>query len=319
VVRFEVRTLDDIRALGCNDLEDEREFAAVARLSEVNLGLYRTFLQPWVRAPATAGSAELLRRLSPARLQFELFSDQNPFMQPVAAMADWVRAHRRPAAADNPLLAGQEFVSRQIEAGLDAYRDGRDRLQEAIFHATYGSPLVQALLGLRASDAPPRPRPGREPEELAFVEGRIEELRADMAKGGLREAVLRALLYIGLPAKAVDERSVAVIRQIRREQEQALPLPAFKALVRDQFLMLLIDEERTIATLPELIQGHEPDAPGAVAMIEQVVRAHGDLGEEAEARLRAVREIFGAVEDKGDRQKGQRRSSLAGATGTAAE
>ena len=36
--------------LGGNDLEDERKFAAVARLSEVNLGLYRTFLQPWVRA-----------------------------------------------------------------------------------------------------------------------------------------------------------------------------------------------------------------------------------------------------------------------------
>ena len=41
------RTLDDIRALGGNDLEDERKFAAVARLSEINLGLYRTFLQPW--------------------------------------------------------------------------------------------------------------------------------------------------------------------------------------------------------------------------------------------------------------------------------
>jgi hypothetical protein len=27
---------DDIRALGCNSLEDEREFAAVARVSELN-------------------------------------------------------------------------------------------------------------------------------------------------------------------------------------------------------------------------------------------------------------------------------------------
>ena len=65
VVRFEQRTLDDIRALGCNDLEDERKFAAVARLSEINLGLYRTFLQPWVRAATTEQSAQLLRQLSP--------------------------------------------------------------------------------------------------------------------------------------------------------------------------------------------------------------------------------------------------------------
>ena len=318
IARFEARTLEDIRALGCNDLADEREFAAVARLSEINLGLYRTFLQPWVRAAATAGSAELLRRLHPARLQFEMFSDRNPFMQPVGAMADWVREHRRPAAAGNPLMAGQELVSRQIEAGLDAYRDWRDAASEAMFHATYGSPLLQALLGLRASEDAPRPRPGREPEQLAFVQRRVEELRAGMVKGGLREAAVRALLYVGLPTKAVDERGFALIRKLRSEQEQSLPLPAFKALVRDQFLMLLVDEKRAIATLPGLVQGHEAEARAIVTMIEQVARASGDLGEEAEARLRSVGKIFGAAVHVGDRTRGQRRSSVALATGTAA-
>ena len=42
------------------------QFAAVARLSEINLGLYRTFLQPWVRAAVTPQPAQLLRRLSPS-------------------------------------------------------------------------------------------------------------------------------------------------------------------------------------------------------------------------------------------------------------
>ena len=41
VMRCEARTLDDIRALGGNDLEDERRFATAARLSEINLALYR--------------------------------------------------------------------------------------------------------------------------------------------------------------------------------------------------------------------------------------------------------------------------------------
>ena len=67
VVRFEQRTLDDIRALGCNDLEDERKFAAVARLSEINLGLYRTFLQPWVRAATTEQSARAAAAAEPRR------------------------------------------------------------------------------------------------------------------------------------------------------------------------------------------------------------------------------------------------------------
>ena len=43
-------TLDDIRALGGNDAADDRRFATVARMSEVNLALYRTFAQPFVRA-----------------------------------------------------------------------------------------------------------------------------------------------------------------------------------------------------------------------------------------------------------------------------
>ena len=50
VMRCEARTLDDIRALGGNDAADERRFATAARVSEINLSLYRTFAQPVVRA-----------------------------------------------------------------------------------------------------------------------------------------------------------------------------------------------------------------------------------------------------------------------------
>src|SRR5262249_23251136 len=46
VMRCEQRTLDDIRALGGNDAADERRFATAARVSGMNLALYRTFMQP---------------------------------------------------------------------------------------------------------------------------------------------------------------------------------------------------------------------------------------------------------------------------------
>src|SRR6478609_4465469 len=69
LVRFEARTLDDIRSLGGNDEEDERAFATVARLSEINLGLYRTCVQPWVRAWVNDGFASWMRQLHPLRLQ----------------------------------------------------------------------------------------------------------------------------------------------------------------------------------------------------------------------------------------------------------
>ena len=37
-------------------------------------------------------------------------------------MAEHAREERRPAAADNPLVALQESISKQIVAGLDAWR-----------------------------------------------------------------------------------------------------------------------------------------------------------------------------------------------------
>ena len=134
-------------------------------------------------------------------------------MAPVAAAAELVRADRRPVAADNPFLAAQKPLSGQVVAALDGWRDWRDAMVEATFHAIYGSPVVQALLGLRASDAPPRARPGREPEEIAFVQQRIAELKARMGQGGLREAFVRAIIYVRLPELAADERGFAVLQQ----------------------------------------------------------------------------------------------------------
>jgi pimeloyl-ACP methyl ester carboxylesterase len=306
IARFEPRTLDDIRALGGNDLEDERAFAAVARLSAVNLGLYRSFVQPWVRATSTEETAEWLRRLHPARMQFEMFSDKNPFMRPVAEMAAWVREHRRPVEADNPFLAAQELASRQIEAALDGYRDWRAGLQEAAFHAFYRNPLLQALLGLRASDVAPRPRPGREPEELAFIQERIAELRAGLAQGGLREATIRATLHVVRAGKGADERAFAVIRKARNEQEQALPLAEFKALIRDQYLMLVLDEEAALEALPRLLRGHEDLAPAAFALVETVVTAAGPLSEAGRERLARIAELFGVGGNVGE-QRGSRK------------
>ena len=50
VMRCERRTLDDIRALGGNSPEDELRFATVARVSEINRGLYHSLVSPAVRS-----------------------------------------------------------------------------------------------------------------------------------------------------------------------------------------------------------------------------------------------------------------------------
>ena len=66
--RLEPRSLDDIRALGENSLEDEMRFAAAQRISDINLRLYETFVAPYVRAAVTPEMAATLRELHPNRM-----------------------------------------------------------------------------------------------------------------------------------------------------------------------------------------------------------------------------------------------------------
>lgn len=288
IARFEARTLDDIRALGGNSMEDERRFAAAARVSEINLGLYRTFVSPWVRAISNESVAEGLRRLHPLRLQYELLSDRNPWAHSIAQAAAAVQADRRPVSPDNPWLGWEKQISKQITAALDTYGELRDRTYEQIFMDIYGMPLLQALVGLCGTDGAPRRKPGKELEHLEAVARRIEDLKAHIEEGGAREAAIRALLYIGLPEGAADERGFAVMREMREEQGRGLRLPEFKAVVRQQFLMLLLDEEAAIAAIPAMVKRDTEAAQKILPALRRVIAARGELGQEGRRRLERI-------------------------------
>jgi hypothetical protein len=57
----------------------------------------------------------------------------------------------------------------------------------------------------------------------------MAQLRARVKEGGLPEAAIRSLIYIGLAGAGVDERAFEVIRRIRAGQCQGLSLQEFKA------------------------------------------------------------------------------------------
>src|SRR5712675_1713894 len=143
VMRCEARTLDDIRAMGGNSPEDERRFAAAKRVSEINLAAYQKYLQPWIKGMVKPQVAEMMRNLHPLRLQYEAFSSQNPLMKTVETAAEKVREQRKPTASDNPFVAFQETMSKQIVSALDKWRDSQEALSEALFLSVYGSPALQ--------------------------------------------------------------------------------------------------------------------------------------------------------------------------------
>ncbi len=282
LVRFVTRSLDDIRALGSNSEEDDRCFATAARVSEINLGLYRTFMRPWIRGLANDSMSTWMRNLHPLRLQYEMFSTKNPFVQSMDAFLDRSRDDRRVVSADNPMWRAQEQLSEHIAKSLDAYREWRDAMFEATFYAVYGSPVLQALVGLKASDRNVRAQSANDSARRALVNQRIEELKRSIADGGPREAVTRALLYVRMPEGTVDERGFNLLRRVREEAGSGMSLADFKKLVRDQYFMLQLDQRKCLDTIPELL-ATDPDL--AATLIDRLRRVVNVVGQ-AETRKR---------------------------------
>jgi hypothetical protein len=296
VMRCEQRTLDDIRALGANDAADERRFATAARVSEMNLALYRTFAQPWVRAMCPPGVADARPKMHPLELQYSLFSDENPFLAPVATWARHVQENRTPVAKDNPFLAFQELMSKQIVAGLEAFGEMRDAFGEQLFLAIYGSPVLQAAVGIDPADVSRPRQAGSSPLHRQLVETRIAQLKTQMTQGGVPEGLVRALLYVGAPRGSVDERGFEAIRHIRAAHaavSQPMSLAHFKAMVRDQFLMLLVDQPAAIASLPGLLPQDPEIRRKAFGLLRDVLSVREAITGEVADRLREAAVWFG--------------------------
>ena len=299
VMRCEARTLDDIRALGGNDAADERRFAAAAGVSEINLALYRTFAQPAVRALVNAPLAEWLRATHPLRLQYEWFSDANPLMAPIAALAREIRDRRRPVSGGNPFLAAQESASRQIVAALDGWRTLAETFAERTFLSIYGSPSLQAAVGIDPKGIRPPRKAVKSPFHRELLQKRNATLRAAIPAGGLPAAAIRGLLYAGMSRAAVDERGFNALRRIRRTHSE-LTLAAFKALVHEQYDILLLDAEAALAAIPSMLPPDATKRRQAYELIKQVLSARGALSGEELSRLGEVARLFGVDETAAD-------------------
>jgi len=178
----------------------------------------------------------------------------------------------------------------------------RDRAAEWLFLSFYGSPLLQAAVGVDPAEARPLRRAGKSTLHRALVEARIRELRAEMTAGGLREGFVRATLYAGVPRAALDERGVEAMRRLRGVDcgGPQLTLAEFKAMVRKQFFLLLIDEEAAIAALPKLLPASPEARRTAFHWLRQVLSARGDIAGEVAARLRRIAGCFGIDPDSAE-------------------
>jgi pimeloyl-ACP methyl ester carboxylesterase len=299
VMRCEARTLDDIRAMGGNSPEDERRFAAAKRVSELNLAAYQKFMRPWIKGMVTPQMAELARNLHPLRLQYEAFSSKNPFMSAVKSLAEKASEDRKQVSQDNLFFAFQEQLSKQIVHALDSWRDSQEAISEAAFLAVYGSPALQAAVGVDPQSSPSR-RQEMSAAHSKMLEKRIAELKSRIGEGGLREAAIRGLLYVGSVRGMVDERSLEALRNVRRNDSgPRLTLSEFKMLVREQFFMLLLDREAALAAIPKLLPDNAGQRRAAFTAIREVLSASAAISGEIAKRLKRLAELFGLEAEEG--------------------
>ena len=293
VMRCEQRSLDDLRAMGGNSLEDERRFATAKRVSEINLSNYRTFVQPWVRAIANPQMADWMRNLHPLRVGYEAFGRDTPVMKKVASEAEAIRENRKPAAKDNPFVKAQETISESIVNVLDKWRDTQEALSESMFLSIYGSPALQAAVGIDPN-ADPSPVPEMTPEYRKRLDARIAELKSHIGVGGLRECGIRALLYVGMTRGMVDERSLEALRRMRRDDAASrMTLAQFKTLVREQFFMLLLDPVASLAAIPNMLPQEMEPRRAVFTAIRDVLSVSRDISGVTAKRLDRIAQLFG--------------------------
>ncbi len=266
-VRFVERSLDDIRRMD-DGRDEERYFDTFAQVSEVTTGWYKTFADPWVRLGVTEQSAVALRELNPARLQHYVFSNRNPWMWPVAVMAEVARRNRLPVTVDNPFLAFERGMAGAIETWLESVGKLRDAGLELWFKSVYG-PLGWGML------FPPRESrkvPVESEAEQAFA-AKAEQLRASIAEGGFHAAVARLIVLLSRADHDVEPRTIHnVNRLVEHTRFAGMQPEALRALFKDQFLTVVLDRQGALAALPRLVPERD-ECEAAMALAAQVVLA----------------------------------------------
>jgi hypothetical protein len=155
--------------------------------------------------------------------------------------------------------------------------------------------MLQAAVGIDPAGTRPLQRAGKNPLHQELLQKRIAELKSHIPLGGLREAVVRALLYVGVNRAAVDERGFEMVRRIRRAHGD-MPLSEFKALVREQYLLLLIDTQAALAAVPSMLPPDAGTRREAFGLIKQVLSARGELSATDKERLQQISRLFGLEE-----------------------
>jgi hypothetical protein len=166
-------------------------------------------------------------------------------------------------------------------------------MQEALFLTVYGHPAVQALAGFSPNSTERRHAERDLSREVAQERSRAE-LRSRYGQGGFLEAVARALVYIRIPEGRVDERGFAMLTALRAEAppEEHRTWSELKQMLKEQFSLVRLDEERALETLPDLLPSDPGERRHGLELIRRMLAAEDALSAEGARRLQRIESLF---------------------------
>jgi len=291
---FREVTLEDRRKLNRLERRDEKPFEVVAEVSTMNEKAYALFCRPIVKSLVNETTAQMGRTLHPLRAQRWIFSDFNPLMWPVAAMATTVKAARKPVSEDNPFRKLEEIGSELITASWNLYRDLRDAASESAFFRIYGSMIALGAAGGvkpgQAVEAKPDPR------ELPFV----KEALAAIEKGGYPEALARIGALLGQYAGPIPLDRLAMTDEFIQSDKvlSKISEDEGRRLRSEAGVMVLMEPERTLHALPALLSRKE-DRDRTLQIMEWGLSLEGITKEQRDMADRIIELIKGGAASRG--------------------
>ena len=279
-VSFHDRTMADILSTVPNDREQERDFAAVARLSELGTTLYDMSLRPVLKTLVTPASADALRDAHPSRVSRKFFSDTNPTMPMLEQWTTWAKTKRQPSAADNPFLEMERLLADGISQSMDLMRDLRDAGFENTFLSIYGAPFLRHLGQTHAQD-----RVHMQPEQLRHLP-EVRKILAGMHHGDIAAAVVRMLILLAGSRGSVRRDRLERSAQILTESEPFKGMGSERraTLIHEQSVIAEFEPEHAVSGLPNLLHSTE-ERHRALEMVRYILGAREEMEAQSLALL----------------------------------
>jgi pimeloyl-ACP methyl ester carboxylesterase/tellurite resistance protein len=288
-VSFAERRIADILKVDESDRAEEVDFAAVARVSQLNADAYDLVARPVVQSMTTPQSARWLRETHPARLQRRFFSSENPMSGWLDSAVTQVRAEKAEAVDhDNPFLLAERLWAAGVEQTLDLWRDVRDAAYESTFFMLYGGAFMH-WVGRYDNFT----RTHKDRGELRLMP-QAQAALMNVGRGHFAEAVIRMLLLLSEARGSVRRDRLERSAHMLSADEPFASLGAERRaqLIHEQSIIVEFEREGAIETLPLLLPARD-DRRRAVGAVEFVAGAIEDMEPRTVHMLQRIRLALG--------------------------